>query len=121
MGSKKHPPMLNKLEFTRELAGRVDLPQGKVDEIFRTTLDIVLECVISGVNVTIPYIGHSWFKDIPPLKEADVYNPRTFKREHVENLAGYRKFTFKPNSAIKKLVREHTTITCDEFYGEDEG
>lgn len=120
MGSKKHPPMLQKLEFTRELAGRTDLSQGKIDEVFQNAADIILECVISGVNVTIPYLGHTWFKDIPPLKDIDVFVPQRGIKEHKDEMDGYRRLTIKPNGGLKKMIKEQTTITCDEFYGEDE-
>lgn len=112
---KINTPSLSQKEVLAEIAGRTGLSKKMVDLVFEEMTDIIIAGILSGVYVSIPYIGKAKFKDIIPAKEYEVTNPFTKVAKKVENAPGYRKFTLLPKQAIKDAIKEKTLIPYDEF------
>ena len=112
---KINTPSLSQKEVVTEIAGRTGLSKKMVDLVFEEMMDIIMAGILSGVYVSIPYIGKAKFKDIMPAKEYEITNPFTKTTRKVENAPGYRKFTLLPKQAIKDSIKEKTFISYEEF------
>lgn len=112
---KINTPSLSQKEVVAELAYRTGLSKKMVDLVFEEMMDIVMTGILSGVYVTIPYIGKAKFKDIMPAKEYEVTNPFTKVVKKVENAPGYRKITLSSKQAIRDSIKEKTFISYEEF------
>ena len=110
---KINTPSLSQKEVVTEIAGRTGLSKKMVDLVFEEMMDIIITGILSGVYVSIPYIGKAKFKDIMPAKEYEVTNPFTKITRKAENTPRYRKFTLLPKQAIKDSIKEKPPAVTD--------
>ena len=108
---------LSHAELVAEIRNRTRVSAKDINAVLGAFFDVAKETLLYGVELNIENFGKFSFVDYVPMKDVEIYNPKTKQREKAAETIGYRKPTFKFSRKYKSLVKELTTKTYDEVFG----
>ena len=105
---REDSPILSYVELKEEIKNRTRISEPLVDRVLNSFAEIILECLIVGVEVRFPSLGvFSWTIKEPEYNKVYM-NMHTKEKMPPKDYPGYKKPLFIPTNSFKQGLKENT-------------
>lgn len=115
MDLRRKKPLLSQTEVIDQIYHRTGIPRDTIHKILESYREILIDCLLMGVEVSIRGLGTFTYKDNKPKKYTIRMDTKHHKAGDVIDCPGYWIPFFRPTNAMREKMKELTK------YGEVNG
>ncbi len=112
-------PRLQIDEFLKEISLRTGVPLKQVHATVNCMFEVIQDCIIEGVEVSIPRVGLFTYIETLPRKDAKIKNLFTGE-VMIRDKKGHRSVKFRPTVAYKQYIQQNTETDISDLLDVDE-